>query len=406
MTFSEITYESVLLAINEYDKLGKDKFLSEYRFQDARNYFLLFKDKYYPSKAIAGVAHQYISPGYKPLTSSDFSGGKDTVEKKLKELGFTIEIRNIMHFWWVNHKQTHKQELGGGYIWSPKKNRSGTTNLSYENLPKVQINDVIFSYANAQIMAIGIVEERALTSDRPPEFGSTGRQWNTNGWLVKVNWSILTDGIHPKEHLKYIVPLLPEKYSPITITGNGNQAFYLVRIGDDLGKFLLSLSETEETIISGINSNIIQEEENDKEKEILRQTISDTEKEQLVKSRIGQGVYRSQVEVIEKQCRVTGISDKRFLIASHIKPWRTSDNRERLDGNNGLLLSPHVDKLFDEGWITFTNDGIMLIATDFILIIIKSWGINPNMNVGRFNPDQLNYLKYHRNNIYKGHQKE
>jgi 5-methylcytosine-specific restriction protein A len=66
---------------------------------------------------------------------------------------------------------------------------------------------------------------------------------------------------------------------------------------------------------------------------------------------------------IEKQCRLTGITDLRFLRASHIKPWsKCADGSERVDGSNGLLLSPHADFLFDRGWITFEDDGALICS--------------------------------------------
>lgn len=96
--------------------------------------------------------------------------------------------------------------------------------------------------------------------------------------------------------------------------------------------------------------------------EIQHSPLTVTQKEQLVKSRRGQGLFRSRLEQIEPACRVTGVTNKALLIASHIKPWSESNNAERLDGQNGLLLSPHIDKLFDRGWITFTDSGDLLCA--------------------------------------------
>lgn len=95
------------------------------------------------------------------------------------------------------------------------------------------------------------------------------------------------------------------------------------------------------------------------------------------------------------------IQDRRFLIASHIKPWKDCSNQERLDGNNGLLLSPHIDKLFDSGWISFSDEGKVLISDDSISKVMTHWGLNPTMNVGSFTMQQKYYLKYHRENIFK-----
>ena len=306
-----------------------------------------------------------------------------------------------MNYWWVNHKQTFRQELGNFYIWSPKRNRDGRRNQSYDNLPRVQVNDIIFSYAIGEIKAIGIVSNQAIDSPRPIEFGETGNQWDNDGWLVKVDWEIISPPVKPKEHLSSIVNMLPEKYSPIRSNGDGNQGIYLSEIGSELGEYIINLSGIKNIILEQVEINQISQQENLIEESLLSQPIPDTEKEQIVKSRIGQGLFRNRVEEIETRCRITGIEDKRFLIASHIKPWRLSDNNERLDGNNGLLLSPHVDKLFDLGWISFSDNGSLIISSNEIRNILHSWAIDPDLNVGSFNNRQKSYLSYHRDHILK-----
>ena len=137
------------------------------------------------------------------------------------------------------------------------------------------------------------------------------------------------------------------------------------------------------------------------ENEIYHQTIAETEKTQLVKSRCGQGLFRSRVEHIEKGCRLTGVTDKRFLIASHIKPWRDSDNAEKLDGHNGFLLSPHADKLFDKGWVTFDERGDMFIADNEIKAMMGLWGLETEKNIGGLSMRQKQYLEYHQTKVYK-----
>ncbi|MDR7021152.1 HNH endonuclease [Aeromonas salmonicida] len=99
---------------------------------------------------------------------------------------------------------------------------------------------------------------------------------------------------------------------------------------------------------------------------------------------------------------LTGVTNKALLIASHIKPWSKCDNNtERLDGNNGLLLSPHIDKLFDRGWITFTDAGDLLCAEPSIEQALLQWGINLPSNVGIFSPKQAKFLSYHRDIIFR-----
>jgi hypothetical protein len=83
---------SVLQAISEFDKIGRRSFLAKYGFGRARRYFLIYGEKRYDSKAIAGVAHGYQFPEEGPLTSDAFSGGDATVKPKLEELGFEVEF--------------------------------------------------------------------------------------------------------------------------------------------------------------------------------------------------------------------------------------------------------------------------------------------------------------------------
>ncbi len=102
--------------------------------------------------------------------------------------------------------------------------------------------------------------------------------------------------------------------------------------------------------------------------------IPETEKQQLVLSRRGQGKFRDNVSRIETHCRVTGVNRPEHLIASHCKPWRDSDNAERLDGENGLLLTPSIDHLFDRGFISFENGGELLVSPVAHVVSLRKVG--------------------------------
>lgn len=90
--------------------------------------------------------------------------------------------------------------------------------------------------------------------------------------------------------------------------------------------------------------------------------LAQTEKEAIILSRRGQGEFRKKIIEKYRSCIVTGISDKRLLVASHVKPWRSATNFERLSAENGLLLSPLYDKLFDLGLITFKTNGCIAVS--------------------------------------------
>ncbi|MYM58812.1 HNH endonuclease [Vibrio sp. OCN044] len=302
-------------------------------------------------------------------------------------------------YWWVNHKQTYKEEITGGYIWSPKTNANGARNQSYENMRQTRVGDIVFSFAFAEIRAAGEVIESCISATKPDDFGDKGSYWDNEGWLVKVDWMVFDKPFRPKDHIEQIRPYLPEKYSPIQKSGNGNQGCYLASISEDLAHTLFELASFE-------YDNTPYCLDSDPECEVreanvvdairLDRSITGTEKEQLITARKGQGRYRKNLERIETCCRVTGLKQKSFLIASHCKPWRDCNNQERLDGNNGLLLSPHIDKLFDKGWISFAQNGDLLVASEKVVSVLHVWGVKYPLNVGSFTEEQETYLSYHR----------
>lgn len=151
------------------------------------------------------------------------------------------------------------------------------------------------------------------------------------------------------------------------------------------------------------NSNIVNESTNQMVRTIKSDnTITATERAQLIKSRIGQGKFR--LELLENcgTCPITQINDPQLLIASHIKPWSVSTNIERLDVYNGLMFTPTFDKLFDNGLISFEDNKRILISpwmsnsTVVKLNIIQNQEITLLPVVGR-----EHFLLYHRENIFK-----
>jgi putative restriction endonuclease len=99
--------------------------------------------------------------------------------------------------------------------------------------------------------------------------------------------------------------------------------------------------------------------------------------------------------------RVTKVDEPRHLKASHIKPWRDATDTERLDGANGLLLSPHIDHLFDDGYITFSPNQELVIVPEVREKLLDAWGIDAGVRVGDFSREQNAYLDDHRANVFK-----
>lgn len=126
---------------------------------------------------------------------------------------------------------------------------------------------------------------------------------------------------------------------------------------------------------------------------IENESISNTEKLTFISARVGQGKYRHNLIGYWERCSLTGFSDVRFLIASHIKPWNKADNRERLDTYNGLLLLPNIDKVFDLGFITFSDEGRIIVSDH--LEEAEMLGIRRDMRLDLENA-HLGYMRYHR----------
>ncbi|MGP4069744.1 HNH endonuclease [Halobacillus sp. B29] len=127
--------------------------------------------------------------------------------------------------------------------------------------------------------------------------------------------------------------------------------------------------------------------------------VKETEKEQVIKSRIGQSTFKKALLAKEKKCGLCGVSIVRLLVASHIKPWSQSNHKERLDVNNGLLLCPNHDVLFDSGYISFDENGAILISVILDEQSKVFLNINENMNI-RMNERQQQYMKWHRENKF------
>jgi putative restriction endonuclease len=304
-----------------------------------------------------------------------------------------------MAFWWVNHKQTRDHEVSGGYLWSPMRNANGAFNQTYENMRHVRPGDVVFSYANGQIGAIGQVVDAASASPKPSEFGNVGDYWSDEGWLVSVYFSPAPKPLRPKAQIEHIAPLLPAKYSPIQKNGDGNQGCYLAGISDALGYVLLAMLGVETQpefppllTVAEPNGEVLK----DLQEIQADVTVAETQRIQLTKARIGQGLFRNRVMSLGPHCRVTGVTEPRLLIASHIKPWRDSTNPERINGFNGIMLSPHVDALFDERLISFEDDGRMLVHSSLSEDVLARWSISPAAKVDAFRPEQAAFLHHHR----------
>lgn len=314
-----------------------------------------------------------------------------------------------MRYWWVNQNQTYAHEFSGGYLWSPKRNANGARNPFYESMREVSPGDLVFSFMDTRIQAIGIARSYCWECPKPTEFGSAGQNWENIGWKVSVQFNELNNKVRPKDHMEVLRPLLPERYSPLQPNGNGLQSVYLTEVPAAFSEVLMGLIGQEVAPLVSYAADVppiitddLETWERKIEQEVERDSsVRDTERLALIRARNGQGLFKDRVSKIERRCRITGVENPVHLVASHCKPWRDSSNDERLDGENGLLLTPSIDHLFDRGFIGFEDSGRLIISPVAHRPSLARMGIDVTgaVNVGQFTGGQRKFLEFHRNAV-------
>ena len=318
-----------------------------------------------------------------------------------------------MQFWWVNQKQTWKQELDEGCLWSPKRKSNGAKNPYYEFMRGVSPGDLVFSYVKKLIPRFAVARSYAYEAPKPLAFGRAGERWGEIGWRVDVEYFPVAAPIAPQEHIDRLRPLLPERYAPLQQDGLGMQNMYLTRLPEELGLELARLGGGElrhraqgelvaESPVSDTMPEVEAWEDHLRKQIEGDPSLDQTERKAIVQARRGQGQFRQRVQRFEWRCRVTGVDRVEHLRASHCKPWRSGDNQERLDGANGLLLTPSIDHLFDRGFISFERSGRLLISPTADRPSLAKMGVpmEESASVGEFSAEQDRYLEYHRDLVF------
>jgi hypothetical protein len=280
---------------------------------------------------------------------------------------------------------------------------------------EVAPGDLIFSFVDTRIAAIGIARSYCWECPKPTEFGSTGQNWENIGWRVNVSFVSLINKIRPKDHMMVLTSVLPSRYSPLQKNGNGIQSIYLTELSQDFSEVLGGLiGEEVRPFLAGTsvgasieNGRIVTGDDLDVWERKLEEQVEDdssvpaTDREAIIRARGGQGIFKQRVLQIETSCRITGVENLSHLVASHCKPWRDSTNEERLNGENGLLLTPSIDHLFDRGFIGFEDSGELLISPVAHRPSLQRMGVETNrlVNVGVFTEGQRKFLEYHRKGV-------
>lgn len=299
-------------------------------------------------------------------------------------------------YYWVNQGKTYKEEKEGGYLWAPKSNSSGDSFFHWENMTKLKPNDIVFNYRKGYLIGYCIVESNCFSAPQPEEF-NVDVEWEDDGYMVDAKYFLFKKPLNIETIYRKIEEFLPTKYSPLNETGDplkikANQG-YLYESNQAIARVIYDLAKIpfEETEIS---TNEVREEE-------AKYNIPEqTTRKGLVTSRVGQGDYRQRIlRRWEYRCAVNNTSVKEILIASHIVPWSEANDQERLDVDNGLLLSPTYDALFDRHLISFDDNGLIRLSKSLNKNDISKLGISGTEKIVNLTPGNKKYLKRHRERL-------
>jgi hypothetical protein len=278
---------------------------------------------------------------------------------------------------------------------------------------EVAPGDLVFSFADGRVKAIGVAVSHGYEAPKPLEFGEVGAYWNVVGWRVDVQFHELRHAIRPADHMGVLERHLPRRYSPLQPSGHGLQSVYLTELPESLATTLADLVGHEARVIMR-NARVIDQQvmpafgleqwESHQLSQLSQDSsIPETTRQALVQARRGQGQFKQNVSRLESRCRLTGVDRIEHLRASHCKPWRDASNQERLDGENGLLLTPDADHLFDRGFLTFEDDGRVLVSPVAHEDSLVRMGLDPAAlrNHGpAFSTGQRAFLAYHRDSVF------
>lgn len=238
---------------------------------------------------------------------------------------------------------------------------------------------------------------------RPDTFSDRFKSVGINGWKKGCSWDNYKDFITAIEEVQIF---LMEYYHDDSISLLDAHSFIWMAWMDKLSEdeFLVEV-EKHCKVALGIKQRKLDTPEGCKEEaeriesELL--SLKGEEREAVVRLRVNQGIFRNLLLEKYNHCCLCQVGNRGLLTASHIKPWSVSTSSEKLDWNNGFLMCPNHDRLFDKGFISFKDDGSIMISNKLSEIDRIFTNVRADMSI-ELKEGNKSYLQYHRENVYKG----
>ena len=293
-----------------------------------------------------------------------------------------------MAYWWVSQEELFAEQRKHHCLWVPKHTDNGASFFHWRSIQNVVPGDVIFSYAGRSFTAVSIAKTGPISSNTP--VGIRKKDWGTDGLQVDVAYRDAHPAAPLKDVYSLLSRLLPENNSPLKIDGSDRDG-YLFELPSGAGRLLLDYLASQ---IGLVGAEVIAAI-------VLAAAPNPLQRQALAASRLGQGVFRKAVsKVWQGRCVITGASAPRLVQATHIKPWQDSNNEERLDPYNGLLMSALYTTAFNAGLISFDGEGSLLLSSS-----VDDWqwdqlGIRRKSWIAGLKPEHEPYLEYHRDKVF------
>jgi hypothetical protein len=292
-----------------------------------------------------------------------------------------------MAVWWVFQNQSYERSRDGGYIWAPLVDKAGHKKSHWEVLQQVQVGDLIFSCNKRSIVATSTAKSNAYVSPQPHP--DDAKDWTGDGRRIDVAYVDIPTPL-PVDELVDLFPQLQAEGGPLQVDGRGKMG-YLFEVAPQAALEILNRLDKTIDIDSVINAG-----------QASNAGYVSTTVSRSVNARVGQDKFRDDLMTLwAGQCALTGVDRKELLIASHTKPWRLSNDKERTDKNNGFLFESRIDKLFDARLISFDDDGRILISTLLSESNVLALQIKKDQKIrNSLNSSQKDYLKFHREQLF------
>lgn len=288
-----------------------------------------------------------------------------------------------MAFWIVYQGNTWKRARAGGYLWAPKLGKKLQTQAYWSNMERVRPGDLIFAGVDNALRAIAEASTTAYTAERPDP--RDDQYWYGDGWRLDVEYTDLPESMPYKDWVPAVLAEMPAKHSPFRSDGGPNQG-YLFELPNSVGEYIAEHAKQRGIDLALAASAAAPVPPG-----------GETQRQILANARVGQGKFR--LDLLAKwngKCAVSSVQHPKLLRASHIKPWSSSNNAERLDPHNGILLSAAYDAAFDAFLISFDDAGCLMLAADFPSSAADAAGIQLNAKIDGLSANTLLYLAEHR----------